>query len=89
MCCADDVRNSIEANAYFVLEGRCTCIQRLRVRKTTEYGRNHFTLIRDHGGDDQSNLDLKKNVQNVYVKMADLRPGSVFGLGKMYNILQL
>ncbi|XP_022178614.1 uncharacterized protein LOC111039404 [Myzus persicae] len=78
----DDVHNSIEANAYFVLEGRCTCMQRLRVRKTTAYGRNHFTLIRDHGGDNQSNLDLKKNVQTVYVKMADLRPGSVFGLGE-------
>lgn len=85
----DDVRNSIEANAYFVLEGRCTCLQRLRVRRTTEYGRNHFTLIRDHCSDSQSNLELNKNVQTVYVKMTDLRPGSVFGLGKTYSKLKL
>ncbi|XP_015368667.1 PREDICTED: uncharacterized protein LOC107165099 [Diuraphis noxia] len=78
----DDVRNSIEADAYFVMEGRCTCLQRLRVRKTTEYGRNYFTLIRDHDRNSQSNLDLNKNVQTVYVKMTDLRPGSVFGLGE-------
>ncbi|KAL5242900.1 hypothetical protein ACI65C_010310 [Semiaphis heraclei] len=79
---ADDANNSVEANAYFVLEGRCTCMQRLRVRKTTEYGRNHFTLIRDHCSDSQSSSDLNKNVQTVYVKMTDLRPGSVFGLGE-------
>ncbi|CAH1725416.1 uncharacterized protein LOC114122959 [Aphis gossypii] len=79
----DDDRNSNEANAYFVLEGRCTCMQRLRVRKMTTNGRNRFALIRDHDGHGQShNLDTQKNVQTVYVKMSDLRPGSVFGLGE-------
>lgn len=77
-CCADDNRDSNEANAYFVLEGRCTCVQRLRVRKTTENGRDNFALIRTHGGHAQPG----KNVQTVYVKMCDLRPGSVFGLGE-------
>jgi len=64
-------------------------MQRLRVRKTTEYGRNRFKLIRDLGGDGQSHPDLQKNVQTVYVKMTDLRPGSVFGLGETYGIFQL
>ncbi|XP_026806956.1 uncharacterized protein LOC113549714 [Rhopalosiphum maidis] len=78
----DDDRNSNEANAYFVLEGRCTCMQRLHVRKTTVNGRNRFALIRDHNGDGQSHLDIQGNVQTVYMKMSNLRPGSVFGLGE-------
>ncbi|KAF0774080.1 Uncharacterized protein FWK35_00008204 [Aphis craccivora] len=77
-----DDRNSNEANAYFVLEGRCTCMQRLRVRKTTANGRNRFTLIRDQNGLGESHLDTQRNVHTVYMKMSDLRPGSVFGLGE-------
>ncbi|XP_025196909.1 uncharacterized protein LOC112595789 [Melanaphis sacchari] len=78
----DDNRNSNEANAYFVLEGRCTCTQRLRICKMTVNGRNRFTMIRDYNDDGQSYSDTQKNVQTVYVKISDLRPGSVFGLGE-------
>lgn len=68
-----------------MLEGRCTSVQRLHVRKTTIFGRDRFTLVRNRrggGGEKPSG----ENIQTVYVKMSDLRPGSVFGLGKNYII---
>lgn len=81
----DDDRNSNETDAYFVLEGRCTCVQRLYVRKTTIFGRHRFTLVQNRSGDRGSDeKPFGENIQTAYVKMSDLQPGSVFGLGKNY-----
>jgi hypothetical protein len=79
---ADEDCDSGEANAYFVLEGRCICLQRLHVRRTTAIGSGGFALVtKRHDGEDKEQ-SVGRNVRTVYVKMSDLRPGSVFGLGK-------
>lgn len=83
MCIIDDDRDSSEADAYFVLEGRCTCVQRLYVRKTAVFGRDRYKLIQNVCTSDQHK---NRNMQVVYVKMSDIRPGSVFGLGITYNM---
>lgn len=74
MVFADDDRDAGRADAHFVLEGRCVCVQRLHVRKTTAFGRDRFTLVRDAAGRD--------DVSTVFVKMSKLRVGSAFGLGE-------
>ncbi|XP_025422886.1 uncharacterized protein LOC112692424 [Sipha flava] len=78
----DEDCDSGEANAYFVLEGRCICLQRLHVRRTTAIGSGGFALVtKRHDGEDKEQ-SVGRNVRTVYVKMSDLRPGSVFGLGE-------
>lgn len=82
--CIDDDRNSDEGNAYFVLKGRCTCVQRLLVRlEKTALCRDRFVLVQndDHDGN-RPFENGGRDVRTVYVKMSELRAGSAFGLGE-------
>lgn len=75
-----------------MLEGRCTCVQRLNVRKTTAFGRDRYVLVRKHGGGGgrESVVSRDENaVHTVYVKTSDLRPGSVFGLGEFWVLIDI
>jgi len=80
---ADDDDSGCQADAHFVLEGRCACVQRLRVRKTAAaFGRDRYAMVQTPttaAADDGPG----GNPRTIYVNISsDLRPGSVFGLGK-------
>lgn len=65
----------VPGDAYFLLEGQCLGVQRLRVRKRLVAGHDRYALVQDVGERDGPRC------QTVYVKTSELRPGSVFCIG--------
>ncbi|XP_050421384.1 uncharacterized protein LOC126833868 [Adelges cooleyi] len=66
----------VPGDAYFLLEGQCLGVQRLRVRKRLVAGHDRYALVQDVGERDGPQC------QTVYVKTSELRPGSVFCIGE-------